>query len=223
MISGITVLPAFFCDLDRGLEDRAGLHLVDLGIGDAEPAAAVAEHRVGLVQLARRAPRSRPTSTPRSLADLRHVGFASCGRNSCSGGSSRRMVTGRPSMISKSSTKSSRWNGRSLASAARRPFSSSARIICAHGDDAVAAEEHVLGAAQADALGAELARRARRRAACRRWCGPQRADLVGPVHQRGEVAGQLGLHGRHDAEHDLAGGAVERDDVARLDHRAARP
>ena len=37
---------------------------------------------------------------------------------------------------------------------------------------------------------------------------------VGPVHQRAEVAGQLGLDRRHLAGHDLAGGAVERDDVA---------
>ena len=32
----------------RRLEDRPGLHLGDLGIGDAEPAAAMTQHRVGL-------------------------------------------------------------------------------------------------------------------------------------------------------------------------------
>jgi hypothetical protein len=37
-------------DRGRRLEDGDGLHLVDLGIGDAEPAAAMAEHRVGLIQ-----------------------------------------------------------------------------------------------------------------------------------------------------------------------------
>jgi len=36
--------------LAGGLEDRAHLHLIDLGEGDAEAAAAVAEHRVKLVQ-----------------------------------------------------------------------------------------------------------------------------------------------------------------------------
>ena len=51
------------------------------------------------------------------------------GRNSCSGGSSRRIVTGRPLMISNSSAKSCRCIGRSLASAARRPSSVSDRII----------------------------------------------------------------------------------------------
>ena len=39
--------------LDRGLEDGARLHLGDLRIGDREAAAAEAEHRVELVQLAR--------------------------------------------------------------------------------------------------------------------------------------------------------------------------
>ena len=42
----------------------------------------------------------------------------------------------------------------------------------AHGVDALGLEEHVLGAAEADALGAERARDLRRRAACRRWCAP---------------------------------------------------
>ena len=45
-------------------------------------------------------------------------------------------------------------------------------------------EEHVLGAAQADALGAELARRARRRRRVGVGADLERADLVGPVHQR---------------------------------------
>ena len=39
--------------LDRGLEDGARLHLRDFRIGDRQPAAAEAEHRIELVQLAR--------------------------------------------------------------------------------------------------------------------------------------------------------------------------
>ena len=42
---------ALFLHLARRLEDRAHLHLVDLRIGDAEAAAAMAEHRVHLVKL----------------------------------------------------------------------------------------------------------------------------------------------------------------------------
>jgi hypothetical protein len=37
-------------DIAGRLEDRARLHLVDFGIGDAQAAAAMAEHRVELVQ-----------------------------------------------------------------------------------------------------------------------------------------------------------------------------
>ena len=55
--------------------------------------------------------------------------FASCGRNSCSGGSSRRIVTGSPAIASNSPTKSDFWNGSILASAFFRPASSEARII----------------------------------------------------------------------------------------------
>ena len=54
MISGMGALPDFFRDVEGGLEDGAHLHFVDLGIGDAEAAAAVAEHRVDLVQFGAR-------------------------------------------------------------------------------------------------------------------------------------------------------------------------
>src|SRR5262245_19782443 len=37
--------------IDSGLEDRAGLHLGDFRISDAETAASMSEHRVELVQL----------------------------------------------------------------------------------------------------------------------------------------------------------------------------
>ena len=52
-----------------GLEDRARLHLGDLRVGDAEPAAAVAEHRVRLVRAPRCAPGSaRPACRSRARA-----------------------------------------------------------------------------------------------------------------------------------------------------------
>ena len=55
--------------------------------------------------------------------------FSSCGTNSCSGGSKRRMVTGRPFMALKMPSKSLRWYGRSFLRAFSRPARSSARII----------------------------------------------------------------------------------------------
>ena len=101
----------------RGLEDRAHLHLVDLRDCDAQAAAAVAEHRVRLVQRVRRASRPLDATPARSRPRARS---SSCGRNSCSGGSSRRIVTGSPSIARKMPSKSSRCIGRILSSAARR-------------------------------------------------------------------------------------------------------
>ena len=128
----------------------------------------MAEHRVGLVQRLRRAGGSRRCPC-RWRSATSCISSSVLGRNSCSGGSSSRMVTGRPSMMRNSSTKSSRCIGRILASARAAALGIVGQDHLAHGDDAVGVEEHVLGAAEADALGAEAARRARRRAACRRW------------------------------------------------------
>ena len=69
------------------------------------------------------------TSVP-SDAATSEISYSLCGRNSWSGGSSRRIVTGKPAMISNRSRKSLRWKGNSRASAARRPCSVSAMIIC---------------------------------------------------------------------------------------------
>ena len=69
------------------------------------------------------------------------------------------MVTGKPSMIVNSSMKSWLCIGTIFASAARRPFLVVGDDHLAHRDDAVGVEEHMLGAAQADAFRAEFPRR----------------------------------------------------------------
>ena len=81
----------------------------------------------------------------------------------------------------------------------------------AHGGDPLGVEEHVLGAAQADALGAELARGAAVGGVSALVRTFRRRLRVGPFHQRAEIADQLGLDGRHLAEHHLAGRAVDGD------------
>mmetsp|Transcript_28662 Transcript_28662/g.84809 ORF Transcript_28662/g.84809 Transcript_28662/m.84809 type:complete len:251 (+) Transcript_28662:1213-1965(+) len=73
-------------------------------------------------------------STPSSAAICWHRLLSagpSCGRNSCSGGSSRRMVTGRPYMAWKMPSKSSRWYCSSSlrASASAGECSSTAAIM----------------------------------------------------------------------------------------------
>ena len=156
------------------------------------------------------------------------------GRNSCSGGSSSRTVTGSPSIDSNSSMKSAFCSGSSAPSAASRSSSVSARISRSTSLAALA-EEHVLGAAQADALGAEPAGAGGVLGVVGVGPHPQPAHPVGvghdPVHGLDQFVGVVGagvhpalevLHdrGRHDghlAEVDLAGGAVDGDDVALLD------
>ncbi len=178
--------------------------------------------------------------TPSCLASLAAKSGCSCrwcsDKNSCRGGSSKRIVTGRPFISRNSPAKSSRWKGSSLASAFSRDSFVSATIISRNFVEVL--EEHVLGAAQADPLGAEGDRRA---AACVWLVGiradPQLAVLVDPAHQLGVALidfrffGLLGLGeqhfhhfaglGRHFPFVDFAGKAVDADPVARLERLAA--
>ena len=81
------------------------------------------------------------------------------GRNSCSGGSSVRMVTGKPSMALEQADEILALHRQQLLRAPRGDLSRCRREswpACAA--DSVLGEEHVLGAAQADAFGAERAR-----------------------------------------------------------------
>ena len=198
---------------DDRFDDRGHLHLENLGIGDRQAAAAMAEHRVHLVQAGDAVLDDRPRLTPSRLAISAWL-LASCGRNSCSGGSSRRIVTGRPFMAVKMPMKSFRWTGKQLLE--RRscgPLSLSARIISRIAMDAVALEEHVLGAAEADAFGAEVAGPLGVGGRVGVGADLERAVLVGPLHDRGEVAGEFGRLGGDFAGHHFAGRAVDREDV----------
>src|SRR5699024_3856108 len=74
--------------------------------------------------------------------------------------------------------------------------------------------EHVLRAAQADALGAELDRLLRVARVVGVGADGELARGVGPRHEATEVAGDGGLDGGDRFAVDLAGGAVEGDPVA---------
>jgi hypothetical protein len=126
------------------------------------------------------------------------------------------MVTGRPfhdlEQLDEVRALHRQQLGQRRAAAALVP----ARIISRTGGDAVAVEEHVLGAAKADALGAEGARGAGIGGGFGVGAHPHAPRGVGPLHDQAEIAGQLGLqHGDSALEH-LTGGAVKGDDVAGL-------
>ena len=85
-------------------------------------------------------------------------------------------------------------------------------------DDLLAiAQEHVLGTAQADALRAEVAGQLCVLGVVGVGAHTQGAELVGPLQDGVQVAGELGKHQLDGAEHHDAGGAVQRDHVAFLD------
>ena len=119
-----------------------------------------------------------------------------------------------PGHLRRMPTKSSRCIGRIFASALARCLAFSAMIISRTASMRSGAEEHMLGAAQADALGAEIARDLRVMRRVGIGAHTQRALLVGPRHELGEEGRHLRLDGRHPPEDNLARGAVEGDEFA---------
>ena len=71
------------------------------------------------------------------------------------------MVTGSPSIALKIASKSLRCMGSKFRQRGFAVFQRIGEDHLAHGDDAVGFEEHMLGAAKADAFGAEAPRRRR--------------------------------------------------------------
>ena len=86
---------------------------------------------------------------------------------------------------------------------------------------AVGAEEHVLGPAQADPLGAELARPARVLGSVGVRADVQPAQLVGPGEHGPEVLAHLGIDEQHVVGGDAARGSVDGHDVALAQHGSA--
>ena len=98
------------------------------------------------------------------------------------------MVTGSPRMISKSSTKSARCIGSSRSSAALPLGVGVGEDHLAHHRDALGVEEHVLGAAEPEAVDAEVARHARLGRACRRWRARPRSRAASAQSSSSEKA-----------------------------------
>ncbi len=93
----------------------------------------------------------------------------------------------------------------------------------AHDRDALVAEEHVLGAHQPDALRPELPGLGRVRGSVGVGAHPGRGAIPRPSQERLELARERRIHERLRADDHLAGGAVQRDDLALAHHRAPGP
>ena len=169
MISGFTLMPDFW-HFGGGLKHGARLHLGDFRMDDAEAAAAETEHRVELVQFLHALLMIFSTGMP--ILRARSVcALSSCGRNSCSGGSRKRIVAGNPFNALKMPKKSPLLVRQEFRERVLPVGDVFGKDHLAHGVNAVALEEHVFGARQADARRAERERAFRSVPACRRWCG----------------------------------------------------
>ena len=101
-------LVALLLDLDGGLDDRADLHVADLGELDRQAAAAEAEHRVGLVELLDPA-LDLLDGDAELPGDLGLAGLVVRQELVRGAGRAGGWSPGRPAIASKMPTKSSRW------------------------------------------------------------------------------------------------------------------
>ena len=187
-----------------GAHDRADLHLVDLRMQDRQPAAARAEHRVDLAQRVR----ARVVLVGRQELVQRRVEQADRDRQPV-----HRLEHLLEVLLLQRQQLVERRDA--LVDRLREDHLAHLRL-------AVGGHEHVLGAAQADARGAELARLARilGRVGVRAHAEP--AQLVGPLEHALEVHRHLRLDERDVVDRDLAGRAVDRDAVALARGRSRR-
>ena len=193
--------------VDRGLDDRADLHVQDLGIRHAQAAATVAQHRVGLVQLLH----ARTHLRDRHPHDLRKLGLL--------------LLLVRHELVQRRIDQADRdrlalhrlEDADEVLALVREQLVKGldAGLLrlredhLAHRADAVSLEEHVLGAAEANAFGPEVAGPQRVRRRVRVGADTDGAILVRPLHHLAKVAGHLGLDRPDRAGHHLAGAAVD--------------
>ena len=206
-------------DGDRAFENGAGLHLVDFRIGDAQAAAAMPEHRVGFREFLG------------ALADGGDVGAEAVGDFL------HFLVGVRQEFMQRRVEQPDRHrqpghDGEQLAEILplerQQPRQGGAAAGFAVGDDHLPhrqdpfrVEEHVFGAAQADALGAKFARGFGIHRGFGIGAHAHAADLVGPFHQGAEIARHRRFDHGDRADEDLTGGAVQGDGLAGADIFAA--
>ena len=185
MISGFTSMPAFFTSQAASKMARACISVIS-GIGDAETAAAVAEHGVCLVQardlglelLVRRCPSCRP---------VRAISFSRVRQELVERRVEGPDGHGQPVHHLEEAREVALLHGQELCQRLLPALQVIGHDHLAHRVDPVALEEHVLGAAQADALGAEGD--GDRRLVGLVGVGPdaQLPRLVRPLHEELEV------------------------------------
>lgn len=146
------------------------------------------------------------------------MSLSSWGRNSWSGGIQQANGDRQPLHLPEDADEVTLLHGQDLGQGPLAPLHVLGEDHLPHRGDPIRLEEHVLGAAEADPLGAELAGHPRIVGGVGIGSHLQLAEAVHPLHQGAEVPGKLRRNCRHLAEHHLAGGAVQGDDIPLLDH-----
>ena len=128
-------------------------------------------------------PRRASIVTPAAAATSA-ISASERGRNSCSGGSSRRIVTGSPRHDAEQRSEIGALGRQQLCERGAAAVRIGGHDHLAHRDDAFVVEEHVFGATKADPFGAEAERRlgiARRLGV---GADAQAPRIVRPAHER---------------------------------------
>eukprot|EP00754_Rhynchopus_humris_P025711 Rhum_TRINITY_DN14960_c6_g1::Rhum_TRINITY_DN14960_c6_g1_i1::g.130403::m.130403 len=216
---GDDVHPGAQLHVTRRLEDRLHLHVVDLVVREAEADTAVSQHRVRLRQ--RADPLRDGVDADAELA--REVGL-------CGVVMRDKLVQGRVQEADGARVPLHRLQDAdevlALVREDLRQGVAAPRLVLredhlTHGVDAVLLEEHVLRAAQPDALRAEPERRRRVARRVRVRAHAEAADVRRPRQQLAERAAQVRLHQLRLAVEDASGGAVEGQPVALAEHALA--
>ena len=202
-------------DVHCGLDDGTGLHLGDLRIGVAQTAAAVTQHGVELGQrldLGDDLLQGYVHLLGHLLLSLLVVGHELVQRGIEQADRHGISVHGLEQTLEVAAL-----HGQQL----REGHAASGLVVgedhLADGLDAVALEEHVLRAAEADTLGAELECLLGVLRRIGIGADLQHGILAGQLHELTEVAAQVGGLRGHLTQVHLAGRTVERDPVALLD------
>ncbi len=202
-------------DLDGGLENRARLHLGDFRKGDSQPRAAKTQHRIDFAQIAEPAANflGRHAEGLGDLVDLRRGLRQKFMQRRIEQADRHRQ----PGHDLEQLDKIAALHRQQLCERGATAGEIVGKDHLAHGGQPIALEEHMLGAAKADALRAEFPRRARIRRRLRVGAHLHAPHLVGPFHQYGEFARKFGLAHLDRALNHLPGAAVEGQHVAALE------
>ena len=169
MISGMALMP-LACDVAGGFDDGAHLGLVNLREGDAEAAAAVAQHGVELRQVLVAHGRRRTATHPAPMPLLHLLRPCAAGTRAAAGPADESSPAGRPwrgrCPRSRSAASAGSWSAPGGALPRHRRGSSRARRGCGP------ARRTCAPCGRDRCPRRRSGARPRRRAAYRRWCAP---------------------------------------------------